>query len=216
MIIPIQKQSYLRLLTLLFLFFPSVVGFAENTLTNAQQARQIFDTAYERVFGPEGSKLNYDVNIIGIYKTKGTIWMKGKKRKFTDNRVTAWNDGTTSYMAYKKKKTVEIHPAKSEKSEKYSRHFKFSPDDFTYSMANDRDGLMVTLKQKKKAKGSIKEVRVLLAPHTYAPIRLRIKVAFIWTTIKVSAFQSGNIDDDTFVFPKDQYTSASWKFVDKR
>ena len=51
---------------------------------NARQARRIFNQAYSQVFGPEGVKLHYDVNIIGIYKTNGTIWLKEKKSKFED------------------------------------------------------------------------------------------------------------------------------------
>ncbi|MBQ5458631.1 MAG: hypothetical protein IIT61_07935, partial [Bacteroidales bacterium] len=73
---------------------------------------------------------------------------------------------------------------------------------------------MLTLKQKKNAKGTIKEVQALVAYKTYAPIRLRIKVAFFWTTIQISNFKAGNISDNTFVFPRDRY--KGWKFVDKR
>ena len=36
---------------------------------NARQARRIFNTAYQKVFGEQGASLHYDVNIIGIYKT---------------------------------------------------------------------------------------------------------------------------------------------------
>ena len=212
----LKRNTGNRILSFFILVLVCIAGYSQETTPNAQQARRIFDSAYERVFGEEGSKLKYDVNIIGIYKTKGTIWMKGKKRKFIDSRVTSWNDGNIVHMAYRKKKTVEIHDANSEKRNKYSRKFKFSPDDFTYSVSKDPEGLMLTLKQKKKVKGNIKEVRALVAPQTYIPIRLRIKVAFIWTTIKISEFQAGNISDDTFLFPESQYVSAGWKFEDKR
>lgn len=43
---------------------------------------------------------------------------------------------------------------------------------------------------------------------------MRIKVAFFWTTVKVSNFKSGGISDDIFVFPRDQY--QDWKMIDKR
>ena len=188
---------------------------AQEETPNAKQARRIFNTAYEQVFGPQGATLSYDVNIVGIYKTKGTIWFKGKKQRFSDERVDTWNDGSTVYMAFRKKKHVEIHDANSDKKDKYSGKFKFSLDDFDYSVSSDPEGLMLKLKQKKKAKGTIKEVHALVAQRTYAPIRLRIKVSFIWTTIKISNFRSGNISDDTFVFPKEKYASG-WKFIDKR
>ena len=41
---------------------------------NARQARRIFNNTYQQVFGEQGATLHYDVNIIGIYKTNGTIW----------------------------------------------------------------------------------------------------------------------------------------------
>jgi hypothetical protein len=41
---------------------------------NARQARRIFNSAYQQVFGEQGASLRYDVNITGIYKTHGTIW----------------------------------------------------------------------------------------------------------------------------------------------
>lgn len=188
---------------------------AQDESPNAKQARRIFDKAYNLVFGPQGSKFNYDVNIIHIYKTRGTICMKGKKQRFTDERVDAWNDGVTAYMVYRKKKTVEIHDANSDKKDKYSGKFKFTLDDFTYHIAEDPAGLMLTLKQKKHAKGSIKEVKALIDRKTFTPISLKIKVAFIWTTIKITNFVSGSISDDTFVFPRNRYASG-YKFVDKR
>lgn len=188
---------------------------AQDETPNARQARRIFNQVYDKVFGQQGSTLTYDVNIIGIYKTHGTIWMKGKKQKFVDEKVNTWNDGTTAYMCYRKRKTVEIHHANSDKKDKYSGRFKFSLDDFNYSIAKDPEGLLITLKQKKKAKGTIKEVRALISEPELEPVRLRIKVAFFWTTVKISNFKSGGITDDLFVFPRKNYQEG-WKFVDKR
>lgn len=187
---------------------------AQNESPNAQQARRIFDIAYNQVFGPQGSKFYYNVNIVGIYKTKGWICMKEKKQRFTDNRVDTWNDGVTVYKAYKKK-TVEIYDAKSKKKDKYADKFKFTLDDFAYGIAEHPDGLLLVLKQKKKAKGTIKEVRVVVDRKTYAPMSLKVKVAFFWTTVKITDFSSGDISDNTFVFPRSKY-EGKYKFVDKR
>ena len=182
---------------------------------NSRQARRIFNQAYQQVFGEQGATLHYDVNIIGIYKTNGTIWFKGKKKKFEDSKVISWNDGTTIYSVRKnkKKKEVEIHSAQNNKSDKYSRKFKFDPENFDYSVAEDDEGLMLTLKAKKGMKG-IKEAQILVERKTYHPIRLRIKIAFIWTTIKISNFRSGGITDEMLRFPKEQY--SNYKFDDKR
>ena len=152
---------------------------------NSRQARRIFNQAYQQVFGEQGATLHYDVNIIGIYKTNGTIWYKGKKSKFEDDN----------------------------KSDKYSRKFKFEPENFDYSVAEAEGGLMITLKAKKGKKG-IKEIHALVERKTYYPISLRVKVAFIWTTVKISNFHSGGITDEMLRFPKEQF--SNYKFVDKR
>ena len=180
---------------------------------NARQARRIFNQAYQQVFGEQGATLRYDVNIIGIYKTYGTIWYKGKKSKFVDAKMNSWNDGETVYTIKKKKKEVEIHSAKNNKSDKYSSKFKFEPENFDYSIANDEKGLMLTLKAKKGAKG-IKEIHALVKRQSYEPISLRIKIAFIWTTINISNFKSGGITDEMLRFPAEKY--KDYKFVDKR
>lgn len=205
----------MRIIFLLISIIAAIHGSAQEETPNAKQARRIMNTAYERVFGKQGSSFHYKVNIIGLYKTEGNITIKEKKQRFIDERVDTWNNGRVAYMAYRKKRTVEIHDAQSDKKDKYSGRFKFSLDDFTYSVAKDPEGLMLTLKQKKKAKGTIKEVRALVAQGSYAPIRLRIKVAFFWTTIYISDFHSGGIKDEVFEFPVARYKN-DWKFVDKR
>ena len=180
---------------------------------NARQARRVFNSAYQQVFGEQGATLRYDVNITGIYKTHGTIWYKGKKSKFEDAKMNSWNDGQTVYTIKKKKQEVEIHSAKNNKSDKYSQKFKFEPDNYTYSIAQAQEGLVVTLKLIKGRKG-MKEIHALIERNTYRPISVRIKIAFIWTTIKISNFQSGGITDEMLRFPKEHY--KDYKYVDKR
>ena len=181
---------------------------------NSRQARRIFNAAYQQVFGEQGATLHYDVNIIGIYKTNGTIWYKGKKSKFVDAKMDSWNDGTTVYtVKKKKKKEVEIHNAKNNKSDKYSSKFKFEPENFDYSISEQPEGLMLTLRAKKGAKG-IKEVHALVERQTYHPISVRIKIAFVWTTIRISQFRSGGITDEMLRFPREMY--KDYVFVDKR
>ena len=70
-----MRNKLVLVLTTLLLMLSS--AYAQDT-PNSRQARRIFDYAYNQVFGPEGATLHYDVNIIGIYKTNGTIWFKGK------------------------------------------------------------------------------------------------------------------------------------------
>ena len=203
-----------RIFILLVVALNMVFSYAQTGLQQ-NEARKTFDKVYDMVFGPQGSTLRYDVNIIGLYKTHGTIWYKGKKQRFSDERVNTWNDGTTAYMVFRKKKTVEIHEANSDKKDKYSGKFKFSLDDFDYSMKKEGADLLFILKQHKKAKGTIKEVRALVDAKTMTPKFVKLKVALFWAKIKISNFKSGGISDDMFVFPAKNYKEG-YKWIDKR
>ena len=202
-----------RIILVVMSLLSALVSIQAEESANERQAKRIFNQAYQQVFGDQGATLRYDVNITGIYKTWGNIWYKGKKSKFVDAKMNSWNDGTTVYTIKKKKKEVEIHDAKNNKSDKYSSKFKFVPENFTYSIANHEDGLMLTLKAKKGVKG-IKEIHALVKRQTYEPISVRIKISIIWTTIKISNFKSGGITDEMLRFPAEKY--KDYKFVDKR
>ena len=211
-----MRNKLVILVMMLISVLASVKAQGDSEMSaNERQAKRIFNQAYQQVFGEQGATLRYDVNITGIYKTYGTIWYKGKKSRFEDAKMNSWNDGTTVYTIKKKKKKkeVEIHETKNNKSDKYSSKFKFVPENFNYSIANDEEGLMLTLKAKKGTKG-IKEVQALVKRQSYEPIRVRIKIAFIWTTIKISNFKSGGITDEMLRFPVEKY--KDYKFVDKR
>ena len=202
-----------RIILIALLLISAMNSVVAEESANERQARRIFNQAYQQVYGEQGATLRYDVNITGIYKTYGQIWYKGKKSKFVDAKMNSWNDGTTVYTIKKKKKEVEIHSAKNNKSDKYSSKFKFEPENFNYSIANHDEGLMIYLKAKKGVKG-IKEVHALVKRQTYEPISVRIKIAFIWTTIKISQFRSGGITEEMLRFPTEKY--SDYKYVDKR
>ncbi len=204
----------IRIILALYMALASISSAMADETPNERQARRIFDKAYDQVFGNVGSSLSYDVNIVGLYKTHGTIWIKGKRNKFVDDKVNSWNDGITAYKCYRKKRVVEIYHAASKKKDKYSGRFKFNADDFTYHVDTAPEGLLLTLKQKHGAKSSVKEVKALVERKTYAPKRIRIKVAFFWTTITVRDFNARELSDDIFIFPREKY--KDWKFVDKR
>ena len=186
----------------------------EHETPNAQQARRMFMDIYNKVYGDEGATLHYKVNIIGIYKTEGTIWMKQKKSKFIDEKYVAWNDDVTYYRLERKKNRVTVYDAHSDERDKYATKFKFDPNNYTYSIKDSKKkGLAITLKAKKGVKG-IKEARVMLDRHTLYPTSIRIKIGIFHTTIKISDFRVGGISDDLFKFPREQYKSC--EFVDKR
>ena len=208
-----MKNKYIILvITLLTLICTPAVS-QEHETPNARQARRMFMEAYNMVYGPQGSQLHYAVNIIGIYKTEGTIWTKQKKSKFIDERFNAFCDGATYWLAERKKKTVTIFDADDDERDKYATKFKFNPDNYTYSIKRQDDGYAITLKAKRGVKG-IKEARVLLNLQTRYPKSLRIKVGIFHTTIKISNVKTGGIGDDVFVFPREKY--KDYQFIDKR
>ena len=189
---------------------------AQNHETpNAQQARRLFNETYKMIFGEQGSQLHYKVNIIGIYKTEGTIWTKGKKSKFIDEKYVAWNDDVTYYRLERKKNKIVVYDAHSDERDKYATKFKFSPDNYTYSIKDSQEGYYITLKAKKNVKG-IKEARCLLDKKTRYPISVRIKMGIFHTTIKISNVKVGGISDDLFKFPREKYSSSQYEYIDNR
>ena len=184
----------------------------EHETPNAQQARRLFNETFQMIYGEQGSQLHYKVNIIGIYKTEGTIWTKGKKSKFMDEKYIAWNDDVTYYRYERKKNRVVVYDAHSDERDKYATKFKFHPDNYTYSIKDSKEGYYITLKAKKGVSG-IKEARCLLDKKHRYPVSVRIKLGIFHTTIKISDVKIGGITDDLFQFPKEQYQHC--KFVYK-
>ena len=201
-----------HILLIISILFYSFTSIAQET-PNARQARRLFNEAYQMVYGQKGCKLHYAVNIIGIYKTEGTIWTKGKKSKFIDEKYIAWNDDVTYYRLERKKNTVTIYDAHSDERDKYATKFKFVPDNYTYSIKDDPKGYLITLKAKKGVKG-VKEARCLLDKRTRYPISVRVKVGIFHTTIKISEFSTNELSDALFAFPKEQYKHC--KMIDNR
>jgi len=191
----------------------SAVGLQAQENANARQARKMFDEVYQNVFGEQGATLHYNVNVASLYKTEGTIWYKGNKSRYLSKNSKAWNDGVSAYVIRGNKKEVEIYDANSSKQSRFGDDFKFEPENYTYHIANDPQGYLITLKGKKGVK-AMKEIRALIDKTTRCPRQLRIKVAFIWANVQISDFQSGGITEDTFTFPRNQY--KGYKMIDKR
>ena len=179
---------------------------------NERQAREFFDKTWELVFGEQGCSFRYDVNIIGLYKTSGTIWQKGKKSKYQSSRSQSWNNGTDCYVV--RKKEVTIYRSDDPERDKHASRFQFERDNYKYNIANDKEGLLLTLKAKSSRVKGVSEVKVLVDRHTFAPIRLRVKVSIVHATVRITNFKSDNISDDIFEFPAQQFKNL--KVVDKR
>ena len=180
---------------------------------NTRQARQIFDKTYHMVFGPQGCNLTYAVNIVGVYKTEGTIWMKGNKQKFIESRYSAWSDGKDFCRVDKKKKTIEIHNPNSAKRDKYASKFKFVPDNYIYHITAKDNDFIITLDAKKGVDG-VKHAKIIIDKRTREPKSLKIKVMLFWCTVKISHFHSGINDESIFRFPSQDF--KGYKVIDKR
>lgn len=203
-----------KLYTLFIITIWGCMTMSAHKLTpNEQQARRLFNETYNMVYGPKGSQLTYAVNIIGIYKTKGTIWTLGKMSKFADEKYIAWNDDVTYYRYERKKNSVTIYDAHSDERDKYATKFKFYPENYQYHIKDDKDGYLITLKLKQGLKG-IKEARALIDKRTHYPLSVRIKFGIFHVTIKISQFKTGGISDQMFKFPHDKYKDC--KYIDKR
>lgn len=205
--------SLLFVLVLTAMSFPLNVEAAGRARTNSQQARQLFNEVYKKVFGPDGCSLSYAINIIGIYKTAGNVALHGKKFHYTEKRYLAWSDGHTLYRVDTKKKVVDIfNPNKVNKDNMASR-YTYDINKFNNSWENSKEGIVLNIDVPDGSNG-IKHAKAIIDPKTHNPIAVKIKVAFFWTTVKLSRFRSGGINDNIFIFPKARF--KSYKFVDKR
>lgn len=202
-----------RLLYILLVLCLSLTATAQDN-ANARQAKRVFNTAWNHIYGKEGVRFHYKIDILHLYKEEGTSWNKGDKAKSEYKDSKMWNDGNVKYILREKKGIVEIHDPKVNKKNEKLQMFKFEPDSYNYSIAKDPEGLLVTLVAKPDAKVKMKKIIALLSPGNYYPKKLRIKVSIFWATISFSDFQAGHIDDNIFVFPKEKY--ANYKIIDER
>lgn len=202
-----------KLLFLLLVILLQLPATAQDN-ANARQAKRVFNTAWNQIFGKEGVRFHYKIDILHLYKEEGTSWNKGDMAKSEYKGSKMWNDGNTKYILREKKKIVEIHDPKVNKKDQKLQMFKFEPNSYNYSIAKDPEGLLVTLVAKPGVKVKMKKIIALLTPGNYYPKKLRIKVSIFWATITFSDFQAGNIDDSIFIFPKEKY--SDYKIIDER
>lgn len=199
---------------IMFAFSVTLTGMADTKTTSQVKARELFDKVFNMVFGPEGSSLSYSVNIIGLYKTQGHVVYKDKKICYEEKRFCAYEDGKVAYMVDKEKKKVDIHDYDDESKDKYLSMFKYDVDNFAYSYKDKGEHYELTAKVKNSKFFGIRSVTALIRKSNLHPVSLSIKLAFITTTVQISDFHSGNIDESVFIFPKSRF--ADYKYVDHR
>ena len=217
MFIDMAKYRWVMMMSLSFIichlsFSPAKAQ--ENS--NSRQAKQIFQKAYDHFYGKDGVAFTYKISILGIYHEEGSGWYKGDMAKSIHGKTIQWNDGKLLYKLRTDKNIVEIHDPKVNKDDQLLQKFKFYPDEFNYHISKEGNDYLVELKAKADAKNTkMKHIRVLIAPGTYYPKELKIKIlSLFWAKITFANFKAGNISDAIFQFPKAKY--ANCKMEDHR
>ena len=206
-----MKYLYVIIILLFSLSGKSMTAEKEHRGT---EAKELFDKVFNLVFGPEGSSLSYSVNIVGLYKTQGDVVYKDKKISYEEKRYGAWEDGKVAYMVDKEKKKVDIHDFNDEKKDKYLAMFKYDLNNFVYSYKDLGQNYELTAKVKNSKFFGIRYVTALVKKSNLHPVSLTIKLAFITTTVQISNFHSGGIDEKAFIFPKNRF--ADYNYIDHR
>ena len=206
-------RHLLYLTLMLFLALPAK-GIADDKVHDGADAKELFEKVFGMVFGPEGSSLSYSVNIIGLYKTQGDIIYKDKKICYEEKRFGAWEDGKVAYMVDKEKKKVDIHDFNDEKKDKYLSMFKYDVNNFYYSYKDKGEFYELTAKVKNSKFFGIRSATALIRKSNLHPVSLSVKLAFLTTTVQISNFRSGGIDDKVFTFPKNRF--PDYVYVDHR
>ena len=196
------------------LCFLSLNAHARDGVVSGARAKELFNKVYNMVYGPQGTTLKYNVNIIGVYKTQGLIVYKGKKIYYTEKRYKAWEDGITAYMVDTKKKKVDIYRYDDDSKDSYLSKFKYDIDNFDFSYTTDNSFYYLTAKVKDPSFFGIKSVTAKIIRSNLSPVSLTIKLAIFRTTVQISDFHSGGIDDGVFVFPKEKF--GGYEFIDHR
>ena len=208
-----MRHKFLLSILLSFLCLTIQAG-NKGSSAGDPMAKELFNKVYNLVFGPQGSTLYYKVNIIGLYRTEGTIVYKGKKLHYAEARYMAWEDGITAYMVDKKKKMVNIYHFDDDNKDKYLSKFKYDVKNFDYSYVTEGDFYLVTAKVKNPSLFGIRAVTARVRKDNLYPVSLTIKLALLRTTVQISNFRSGKIADSNFVFPKEKF--KDYQFIDHR
>jgi len=204
----------MRVVVILFTIHGSLFTAVAQDTPNARQAKRVFNTAWNQIYGEKGVTFHYKINILHLYKEEGTSWNKGDLARSEHKNTLLFSDGNLKHIVRTNKKVVELHDPKVNKADEKLQMFKFEPDSYNYSIAKEGDDLLVTLVAKPKTNVKMKKIEALLTQGNYYPKRLRIKVSIFWATITFSNFKAGDIEDSVFIYPEEKY--KDYKVVDLR
>ena len=75
-----MRYRIILILTLLLSVLNPDLAQDSDMTANERQARRIFNQAYQQVFGEQGAKLHYDVNIVESTKPVAPFGLRERKR----------------------------------------------------------------------------------------------------------------------------------------
>lgn len=182
--------------------------------TDSEEGKVLFQKVYNMIFGTQGSSFGYEVNIAGLYKTKGFVAYHGKKQYYDDSHATVWEDGVTSYQFSKKKKVVNIYSCNDPERNKWMNKFKFEPDKFTYSCKTEGEFYILSARLKKHSMFGLREIVGKVYKKNLYPVSMTAKLPLIQAVVTITNFHSGVTDDAIFVYPREKY--KSYEVIDNR
>lgn len=180
---------------------------------NAKRAKELFETTFKKVYGEEGSRLTYSVNIIGVFKTSGTIYYKNGKERYDEKKITVWNDGKQYVRLNKPKETIEIYASDDPERNSHSGAMKLNPDNYDYELETEDGEYKIELEAKKNVDG-IKRLMLALDQKSLVPKYLKLRFGIFSIKVQLSNIKFGDINDSLFDFPAEKYKGM--KKIDHR
>lgn len=109
---------------------------------------------------------------------------------------------------------MEIRDFNDEKKDKYLSMFKYDVNNFDYSYKDTGEFYELTAKVRNSKFLGIRYVTAMVRKSNLHPVSLYIKLRFVSTTVQISNFHSGGVDDSAFIFPRNRFTD--YEYVDHR
>lgn len=188
------------------LFLISVLSLSVSA-QNAAQARKILDKTASVISRKNGASANFSIS--GKYgNTSGTIAIKGNKFNARTPQAIVWFDGKTQWTYMKKSQEVNVSNP-TEAQQQSMNPYKFIniyKNGFKLSVKNVSGGWQIHLYATNQ-KRTIKEMYVTIGKNYYPQI-IKMRQSNGWTTIKVSGFKAGSLNDAMFRFNAKEFPSA--------
>ena len=181
--------------------------------SNEDDARRILFKALDLFQSASGAMMDYEIKLTRLFTQTGSVTLKGEKTYNYTKKSIIWSDGTTTWKLEPSKKTVTVFSTAHMKRKPLGSQISSVRHNCHYSYRQETGGYLVNIKSD-DSKADIKEATVLINRRTFVPSQFRMKVGFVWVTVNISNFRTGNVSDAVFRFNPKNYPGC--KLVDKR